>query len=54
MEQPDTSSHPLVGLIMGSKSDWDVLQPAAKILTELGVPFSDKAKKPQAAKPVAA
>jgi 5-(carboxyamino)imidazole ribonucleotide mutase len=39
MEQPETSSAPLVGLIMGSKSDWDFLQPAAKILTELGVPF---------------
>jgi 5-(carboxyamino)imidazole ribonucleotide mutase len=42
MEQPDTSSPPLVGLIMGSKSDWDFLQPAAKILTELGVPFEAK------------
>jgi 5-(carboxyamino)imidazole ribonucleotide mutase len=39
MEQPETSSAPLVGLIMGSKSDWDFLQPAAKILTELGVAF---------------
>jgi 5-(carboxyamino)imidazole ribonucleotide mutase len=39
MEQPDTSSRPLVGVIMGSKSDWEFLQPAAKILTELGVPF---------------
>jgi 5-(carboxyamino)imidazole ribonucleotide mutase len=42
MEQPETSSPPLVGLIMGSKSDWDFLQPAAKILTELGVPFEAK------------
>ena len=42
MEQPDTSSPPLVGIIMGSKSDWDFLQPAAKILTELGVPFEAK------------
>jgi 5-(carboxyamino)imidazole ribonucleotide mutase len=42
MEQPDTSSPPLVGLIMGSKSDWDFLQPAAKILTELNVPFEAK------------
>jgi 5-(carboxyamino)imidazole ribonucleotide mutase len=39
MEQPDTSSRPLVGLIMGSKSDWEFLQPAGKILTELGVPY---------------
>jgi 5-(carboxyamino)imidazole ribonucleotide mutase len=42
MEPPDTSSPPLVGVIMGSKSDWDFLQPAAKILTELGVPFEAK------------
>jgi 5-(carboxyamino)imidazole ribonucleotide mutase len=42
MEQPDTASHPLVGVIMGSKSDWDFLQPAAKILTELGVPYEAK------------
>jgi 5-(carboxyamino)imidazole ribonucleotide mutase len=39
MELPDTSSRPLVGVIMGSKSDWDFLQPAAKILTELGVAY---------------
>jgi 5-(carboxyamino)imidazole ribonucleotide mutase len=39
MEQPETFSRPLVGLIMGSKSDWEFLQPAAKILTELGVPY---------------
>lgn len=39
MEQPDPTTRPLVGLIMGSKSDWEFLQPAAKVLTELGVPF---------------
>jgi 5-(carboxyamino)imidazole ribonucleotide mutase len=38
MEQPDTSERPLVGLIMGSKSDWEFLQPAGKLLSELGVP----------------
>lgn len=30
---------PLVGLIMGSDSDWDTVQPAAEILAEFGVPF---------------
>src|SRR6476646_5899694 len=30
---------PLVGLIMGSKSDWDTMQHAAEMLTALGVPF---------------
>jgi 5-(carboxyamino)imidazole ribonucleotide mutase len=39
MEQPDSSQRPLVGVIMGSKSDWEFLQPAGKILTELGVPY---------------
>src|SRR5688500_18120280 len=28
---------PLVGIIMGSKSDWDTLQAAAEILTQLGI-----------------
>ncbi len=30
---------PLVGLIMGSSSDWETLEHAAKTLEELGVPF---------------
>lgn len=30
---------PLVGLIMGSDSDWDTVAPAAEVLTEFGVPF---------------
>jgi 5-(carboxyamino)imidazole ribonucleotide mutase len=29
---------PLVGVIMGSKSDWDTMQKAAEVLTEFGVP----------------
>ena len=29
---------PLVGIIMGSKSDWDTLAPAAELLTGLGIP----------------
>ncbi len=29
---------PLVGIIMGSKSDWDTLEHAARTLDELGVP----------------
>jgi 5-(carboxyamino)imidazole ribonucleotide mutase len=28
---------PLVGIIMGSKSDWETLQPAAALLEQLGV-----------------
>lgn len=30
---------PLVGLIMGSDSDWDTVAPAAEALAEFGVPF---------------
>jgi len=29
---------PLVGVIMGSKSDWDTMQKAVEVLTEFGVP----------------
>jgi 5-(carboxyamino)imidazole ribonucleotide mutase len=32
-------SHPLVGIVMGSDSDWPVMQVAAKRLKELGVPW---------------
>jgi 5-(carboxyamino)imidazole ribonucleotide mutase len=32
----------LVGLIMGSKSDWDTMQHAAEILDALGVPHETK------------
>ena len=31
-------SAPLVGVIMGSKSDWDTMRQAADLLTEFGVP----------------
>lgn len=33
------TSSPRVGLIMGSKSDWDTMCHAAETLKELGVPF---------------
>ncbi len=36
------SRHPVVGIIMGSRSDWPTLQKAAEILTELGVPVETK------------
>ena len=35
----DSKQIPLVGLIMGSQSDWETLSHAAETLTELGVPF---------------
>jgi 5-(carboxyamino)imidazole ribonucleotide mutase len=30
---------PLVGVVMGSRSDWETMQHAARILTQLAVPF---------------
>jgi 5-(carboxyamino)imidazole ribonucleotide mutase len=35
---PTDSSAPLVGVIMGSKSDWETLKHAADILAQFGVP----------------
>ena len=34
-----TSASPLVGVLMGSSSDWETLQHATQILVEFGVPF---------------
>ena len=33
---------PLVGIVMGSKSDWETMRHAAEVLTELGVPIETK------------
>lgn len=33
---------PIVGVIMGSKSDYETLAPACEVLTELGVPFETR------------
>jgi len=35
---PAAKDKPLVGVIMGSKSDWETLRAAADVLTEFGVP----------------
>ncbi|WP_242110694.1 5-(carboxyamino)imidazole ribonucleotide mutase [Luteimonas aquatica] len=35
----DTASAPLVGVVMGSRSDWETMQHAAQMLETLGVPF---------------
>jgi 5-(carboxyamino)imidazole ribonucleotide mutase len=34
-----TAANPLIGVVMGSRSDWEVMQHAADILTEFGVAF---------------
>jgi len=36
------SASPVIGVVMGSSSDWDVMRLAAEILTEFGVPFEAK------------
>ena len=37
-----TRAKPLVGIIMGSQSDWPTMKRAAEILDELGVPYEAK------------
>ena len=34
---------PLVGIVMGSTSDWETMKAAAKVLEEFGVPYEAKA-----------
>ncbi len=33
----------MIGIVMGSASDWDTMQAAAKMLEEFGVPYEAKA-----------
>ena len=33
------SEQPIVGILMGSKSDWETMQEAAKTLRQLGLPY---------------
>ena len=39
---PSPPASPLVGVIMGSKSDLETLSPACDVLRELGVPFETR------------
>ena len=40
MKQPDGQNKPpLVGIVMGSDSDWGVMEKAASVLNELNIPF---------------
>lgn len=36
-------SQPLVGIVMGSQNDWDVMQHAARQLKDFGVPYEARA-----------
>ena len=40
--QRKTGSRPIVGVVMGSDSDWPTLKAAAEILEEFGVPFEKR------------
>jgi 5-(carboxyamino)imidazole ribonucleotide mutase len=37
-----TSKPPLVGIIMGSQSDWETMRHTAQVLVELGVPYETR------------
>jgi len=36
---PESETAPLVGIIMGSRSDWPTLEHAAKVLDDLSIPY---------------
>jgi 5-(carboxyamino)imidazole ribonucleotide mutase len=39
MNDPNSTRNPVVGILMGSDSDWPVMQAAARILKDFGVPY---------------
>lgn len=38
----ESSMAPLVGVVMGSKSDWETMRHCSELLTELGIPHESK------------
>jgi 5-(carboxyamino)imidazole ribonucleotide mutase len=42
MSDANVAIAPVVGIIMGSRSDWDTMRKASEVLTELGVPHECK------------
>jgi len=42
MTNAEQSDSPVVGIIMGSRSDWETMEHAAKTLKDLGIPFETK------------
>ena len=38
----DNSKAPLVGIVMGSRSDWETMRPASDVLQDLGIPHEAK------------
>jgi 5-(carboxyamino)imidazole ribonucleotide mutase len=43
MTEPNSNRSPLVAVVMGSKSDWEVMRHTARQLEELGVPWEARA-----------
>jgi 5-(carboxyamino)imidazole ribonucleotide mutase len=39
----DSSGTPLVGIIMGSRNDWETMKGASAVLTEFGIPHESRA-----------
>lgn len=39
---PESHKHPLVGIVMGSTSDWETMEHASKALSDLGVPHETR------------
>ncbi len=42
LEEMQSSQQPLVGVVMGSRSDWDTMQHACAILEQFGVPYEKR------------
>src|SRR5436190_6537382 len=42
MEMALQSGSPLVGIMMGSKSDWETMRQASEVLTQFGVPHESR------------
>ncbi len=42
MSDPALKTAPLVGVIMGSRSDWETMEHAARTLGELGIPYETR------------
>ena len=38
----ESMDSPVVGVVMGSQSDWDVMQHAATVLRDFGIPFEQR------------
>ena len=38
-QSPYNSSQPIAGIVMGSDSDWSVMEAAAEVLDEFGIPY---------------